>query len=261
MHAVTHKKHAQFECDSCGRQFLYKRNLYSHIMRHCQNTGLDENNENNNDVGSSSSSSTSNNGDLIKKLLTGRNRYFCKECNRCFVYENAALNCKHKISLRNDINNRLNCVNTDNDKQKRLKEDDRMKVKISLVTENQSNQIVPLYELNIPAVDSTSTTTDITNPKSNGPLDSEHRNIEPIILVQAFTTPFNSTTTKTTSTRENSIKRNISVEVSNRVDLFEAFCDSLAPEIIVIDDSSDEETIPRNANETTVGQAHSVGSF
>lgn len=243
IHETKHKKLLMyFECDICGHQFMHKRNLYTHMRRqHTQNKGLN-NNKNNNSNG------------LIEKLPTqntfDRNRYFCKECYRGFVYQNDALHCTHNANyLQTDRNNGLNRTNDETvDKQQgRDAQKDGMKIKISLVTENRSNQIIPLYELNIPTVDITSTTIDINNSKPMT-LDVENRNIEPIVLVQAFTTPLDSTTTITNS---NSIKQNISVEVSNQVDSFEAFCDSIAPEIIVIDDSSsDEETFQRNVTET-----------
>lgn len=242
VHETTHRKCMFFECDSCGHQFVHKRNLYTHIMRHCQNKELHANNS------------------LIKNQpiqnSVERNRYYCKECNQCYADQNAAFNCTHNGQyLQNNINNRLNGENTETvDEQGAAGDDaaDAMKVKISLVTENQSNQIIPLYELNIPSADTTSTTIDINNSKPMA-TNAVNRNIEPIILVQAFTTSLNSTA----ATTNNSIKRNVSVEVSNQVDTFEAFCDSLAPEIIIINDSSsDEETFPLNANRKTIKQLH-----
>lgn len=241
VHETTHKKCTYFECDICGHQFMNKRYLYTHMMRrHAQNKGL--NNNNNND---------SNSNGLIEKLPTqntfDRNRYFCKECYRGFVYQNDALHCTHNtIYLQTDRNNELNCTNDEivNKQCERQTQEDGMKVKISLVTENQSNQIIPLYELNIPAVDLTSTTTIDINNSNTMTLDAENQNIEPNVLVQPFTTTLDSTTT---INNINFIKQSIPVEVSNQVNSFEAFCDSITPEIIVIDDSSsDEETFSRN---------------
>ncbi|XP_055297960.1 zinc finger protein 383-like [Sitodiplosis mosellana] len=264
-HEATHEKSTHFECDICGYQFQHKRNLNRHkIQQHGQNKGLNDND---------SRTRSSNNSSLIKKLPTPRpspyifrrKRYFCKKCHRCFVYRKASLNCRHYDTryFRNKINNGLNGaanIKTTVDEQRTAgggrsggggdKVVDGMKVKISLVTENRTNQIIPLYELNIPAVDSISTTAiDITNSKTMA-FDSEHpTNIEPIILVQTFTTPLDSITLN------NSIKQNISVDISNEVDPFETFCKSLAPEIIVIDDSNsssgEEETFLRNAAESS----------
>lgn len=171
----------------------------------------------------------------------------------------AAINCQHKETrayLPKDINNGLNGAAsfeaTIDEKPfageregavggGETNESDGMKVKISLVSENQCNQIIPLYELNIPSADTTSTTIDNNNSKPVAFDVGEHSNsIEPIILVQAFTTPLDPTTAN------NSIKPNDSIDISNEVDSFKAFCDSLAPEIIVINDSSDDDDDDEN---------------
>ncbi|XP_031625511.1 zinc finger protein 782-like [Contarinia nasturtii] len=228
-----------YECDSCSHQFVHKRNLYSHMMR-CHRQNKEPNNDNSH-----------------KKRLTpntfDRHRYFCKLCQRGFVYKRAAFNCTHNASyyhLRNQINNGLNGANIELNQQHN--ETDRMMVKISLVAENRSNQIIPLYQLNVPNVNSTPTAIRISNSETS--VESVHRNIEPVILVQAFTTPLNSTT-------NNSIRQNGSVEHPHQNDSFKTFCDSLTPEIIVIDNSSsssssDVEIFPEKSNGKTIKESN-----
>lgn len=273
IHEAKHGNGTHFECEYCGHHFLHKGNLYTHIMRlHCQNNGLSDNTTTT--INSSSSSKSS-----IEKLPTpwptnifGRRIYVCKKCQRCFVYKMAAINCQHKETrphFPKDINNGLNgeaSFETKLDEKPSAAGEgnrdgdantlDGMKVKISLVSENRTNQIIPLYELNIPSVDSTSKTIDNNNSKAATLDISEHSNsIEPIILVQAFTTPLDPTTAN------NSIKPNDSIDISNEVDSFEAFCDSIAPEIIVIDDSSDDDgdkgkSFPQASNKEIYQAAH-----
>lgn len=270
VHEAKHGNGTHFECDYCGHQFLHKGNLYTHIMRlHFQNNGLNDNSSSKSLIENVPTPSSSNTFD--------RRRYVCKKCQRCFVYKMAAINCQHKETrahLPKDINNGINDAASFEMKidekpvaageGKGEKENgggeanelDGMKVKISLVSENQIDQIIPLYELNIPAVDSTSTTIDNNNSKPVAFDIGEHSNsIEPIILVQAFTAPLDA------KTANNSIKPNDSIDISNEVDSFEVFCNSLAPEIIVIDDSSDDDderlkTFPRASSREIYQAAH-----
>lgn len=217
-HMLKHRKVDRFECDYCGHQFKYKRNLYIHMKRH------------------KPSYTTETLGDTNKKRTTRTTtidpaRYF-KPKNNCEVgHQKATFNCTHDSRyLPNQINNGLNNVNIDTDAAAEHQSEERMSVKIGWVTENRANQIIPLYELNIPAMDSTSTGIDAQNAKPTT-LNVKRQDIEPVILVQAFTTSLNETT-------DNSIiKPNVTV-CNHQTDSFKAFCDSLTPKTIVIDDSS-----------------------
>lgn len=222
LHNVKHKKCDRFECDICGHQFVHKRNLYSHMMRHYENKELNSKNSR----AKQSAQYFGNEGI----------QYFCKQCNRNFANQKAALNCTHNANhLQKQMNNGLNGTNIETNGQQN--KTDGMKVKISLVAENRLNQIIPLYELNIPTV----APIDSSNMKST--LENEHRNIDPIILVQAFTTPLN-------STNNNYIDGNASVKLPKPKDSFKVYCKSLVPEIIVIDDSSsDDEMFAKNSRE------------
>lgn len=224
MHEAKHREDNEpFECDKCGNRFQYKRNLYSHMMRHLRNDGPNKSSNKKRD-----------------NFLPGQ--YLCEVCKRGYAYKMAALHCTHDRRgqyLQNETNNGQNTVNLatkiyqsdDGDDD----DNDLMKVKISFVAENQTNQTIPLYEFKIPVVESTSRGIDSRYTKPA--LESEKADIKPVILVQAFTTPLNTSTTS-------SIKPNASVNTINRtLDSFESFCDSIAPEIIVIGDSnSDAET-------------------
>lgn len=212
----------RFKCDYCGHQFAYKRNLYTHIMRYHQQN-KDSNNRN------SMRKQRPNNVDHA--------RYFCKHCNRSFVYRKSALNCAHDARyFRNQINTGFNNANIENQNDGKMDTGYGMKVKISLVTENRANQVIPLYELNIPNSDLTSTPIDVRNEK---PIqNSENEDIERVILVQAFTSPVISMN----STTNDSINRIAIGNDSNHiVDPFKTFCKSIAPEVIIINDSSSDE--------------------
>lgn len=192
---------------------MQKRNLYAHMMQHLRNKAANK-------------KSTPRTFD--------RSQYFCETHNREIANRKTTFNCTHDPRyLQADINNELSGKNvaTDAVQSNRDREIvDRMTVKIGLITENRANQIIPLYELNIPAMHCNPTAIDIRNSKRA--VANQERNIEPAILVQAFTTLLNSTI-------DNSIKPNVTV--SNRgTDSIRTFCHSNNPEIIVIDDSSDD---------------------
>lgn len=57
---------------------------------------------------------------------------------------------------------------------------------------NRASQTIPLYELHIPVVETTSREIDIQHTKPA--LGSENNDIKPVILVQELTTPLNSST-------------------------------------------------------------------
>lgn len=225
VHSGKHTKNDHFNCDNCGQRFAFKRNLYSHMMRHCQ---YKESNDNGLET------------QRTERIIPERCQYFCKECNRCFADKKAAFNCIHDAThFSNQMNNNMSNANIRTETETETESDaNEVKVTISLVSENRANQIIPLYELNIPAVDSTSKAVDIRNSKST--VDSVNEDIEPVILVQAFTTPSNSMD----STTNSSISGNGTGDGHNHMtDPFKAFYDSFVPEIIVIDDNDLDDDV------------------
>lgn len=215
VHQAAHTKNDHFECDVCGQRFAFKRNLYSHMRRHIPNK---ESNDNRLEK------------PRIKQNISERCEYFCKECNRSFSNKKTAMNCTHNAThFSNGMNNNMSNANISNETKSDANE---MKVTISLVSENRADQIIPLYELNIPAVDSTSTPIDIQNSKP--PVDRANEEIEPVILVQAFTTPLD-------SIDSNSFISGNDDGPNHMKDPFEAFYDSFVPEIIVIDDNDSDD--------------------
>lgn len=164
--AKHQENNVHFVCGKCGNRFQYKRNLYSHMKQHFRNKG--------------------SNKKTAKHDIFDHCQFFCEECEHGYASKVAALNCTHNSSyyLRNSPHD-LN-VTTQTDQR----EDNLMEIKISFVSENRANQTIPLYELHIPVVETTSREIDIQHTKPA--LGSENNDIKPVILVQALTTPLNS---------------------------------------------------------------------